>query len=452
MFFVVTSILLSFPQSYYLYPDNYLDFYRDQRRQEIIENRRLTTQCFPCSYQDYNRKFTYDSIDIFYTTGVYLKGIYEDEELAYQADIPILLHANISENYGIVGSGYFHFGHEGGKTDEQKIVGFAPGFEMPVEEFFIYLKKDRLTVEFGRRRVFWGPANYTSLFLSENLSYDMIRLSYHGDKIHFENIITPLDTKIDKYMALQRVEISLFNGKFLFGINEGVVWSKRLGEYYLIPISPYYLIQRYSAERPDNVLGGADIQMILGSNYRLYAQGLVDDVSFSPPEPPEKLGFIFGIDMYNIFSKDGLDLNIEFSGVSPYTYAHYSYHLEEVINGFNREDTCAGHNLGNNFWDGKLEVSYNNEKFAVSSLFGYTIQGPYDVSDPWTWDHRPNPPWPEGVVQKTLYIFPEFSVQMADLNFSILFEYYFIKNSDFTVNLTTSLSNLKFDIYYQLPF
>lgn len=444
---MLLSLICNFPQSYYLYPNDYLDNFRDQRKYNIVYNRTLTSQCFPIDLLRYSNNFYYDSIQINYLTGINLKGIYIDEDFSYQIDIPVALHLRPSEYYGAVGLGYFHFGHEGGKTDEQKIVGFTPGFEIPLENFYVYYHNDRLKIELGRNRIFWGPGNFSSVFLAENLSYDMLRISYHGDRVHFENIITPLYSKNKKYLAAQRLEFSLFSGKILFGLNEAVVWSDRTGEYYLTPVSPYYLIQRYYGERPDNVLGGADVQLLLGNKYRFYIQGMVDDVSFTPPEPPEKLGFLLGIDVYNLANIDNLDLCFELSGVSPYTYAHYSYHLNEEINGFYRNDTCVGHQLGNNFWDGKFEISYRSESYHISSLFGYTEQGPHNLSDPWTFEHKPNPPWPYGNIEKKFYLIDEIRIKFRNISFDIEGQYVKYLNNFDGVNYKDKLL-LEMNIFY----
>ena len=443
-------LLMSFNHSYYLNPDEYLDNYKDYRRYNIVNFDELTSQCFPIELPEYKMHFFYDSIRFSYLTGINIETIYIEEEINYQLDIPLFINLTIDRSYGAVGSGYLHFGHEGGKTDEQKIVGFAPGFEIPLENFYIYYQNERLKLEYGRNRVFWGPGNFSSLFLSDNLSYDMLRISYHGNNLHFENVIAPLDSKTKKYIAAQRIEISLFNHKLLFSINESVIWSNRIGEYYLIPVSPYYLVQRYYAEGSDNVIGGFDIQFLLSNKLRLYFQGMVDDVSFSPPEPPEKIGILLGGDIYDLLNIQNLDLLFEVSGVSPYTYSHYDYINHDEGNGYFRNDSVVGHELGNNFWDGKFEFKYKYKGLIIKNLIGYTYRGQENLHNPWNSNEPPNPPWPQGIVEKQLYFQPCIGFKNNSFEFEIKCEISFFENYNYQKDNTYNDYNIILNVFYQI--
>ena len=161
----------------------YNDVFRMQRRNSVVNEGEVPTGCLPSFPYDYSHTFTFDNIKINYYSGLSFIGFIENEEEEYSLDIPLNFKFDLTDEFGFAEHLRFHFGHEKAKTDAQKIVGFLPGFEIPVDEYYLYFTKDRLNIEVGRRRVFWGPGNYNSVFISDDLFLDMIRIDYRSDNI-----------------------------------------------------------------------------------------------------------------------------------------------------------------------------------------------------------------------------------------------------------------------------
>ncbi len=218
-------------------------------------------------------------------------------------------------------------------------------------------------VGFGKNFIGDG---HRSLFLSDNTySYPYLKMTATFMKAkymmmisefkHFDRDITLGDTRYPtKYGAFHYLNWNI-GERFSLGLFESVIWAaedtvgnRGIDVNYLMPLVVFRPVE-YNLGSPDNMTMGLNLKYILWRDAAIYGQFVLGEFKFDEVFSGKKWwankqGFMAGVEIFNLFNIQNLDIQSEYSLVRPYTYSHYN----SVTNygHFNQE---LAHPLGANF-------------------------------------------------------------------------------------------------------
>lgn len=324
-------------------------------------------------------------------------------------------------------------------------IGIASFFDLRMIKAYTEIHYRNTIFRMGRFNLRIGPG-YSSNFLFSGINQPLNFLYYvesgYKNILHFIvfNARVP-DTVEGKRVAYQRLEINPFRWLSL-AFSEGVMYTRQDLFKYVNPFDFFYLIQRHSKDNQDNLVAEGNITIYWPRRTKIYFIFFDDDWIVTPEDNQASLyGFTIGIFHVDPFEINGLDFRIEYSEVSPWTYAHFSGTNSWSING-----TPLGNWAGNDFRHIFLEVGYTkNMNTFVSLDFEYLEHGLGDLEFPWEFSHMPgNLNWPIPPVDKTSYFYTMFVKEMKNLSLAAKLGFFASEN-----NFTPFLSaNIKFYIPY----
>lgn len=164
------------------------------------------------------------------------------------------------------------------------------------------------------------------------------------------------------WAVTKRINLGLFDAMVCRGQDENGV-RRGLDFQYINPIIFLRTTDYYVGGSPDNALLGATASCILGKHTTLYAQFVLDEMTFKEfiggnGYWANKQSYQFGIKSYNCFNVKNLFLQGEFNMVRPYMYSHYDgednyAHLNQPL----------AHPWGANFYEIVARAQYNYKRF-----------------------------------------------------------------------------------------
>jgi hypothetical protein len=226
---------------------------------------------------------------------------------------------------------------------------------------------DYLNISFGRDKNFWGDG-IRSLFLSDNSApYLFLKEKLTFWRIEYTSMITQLtsdysmggDALLDKkYGSFQKLDIKI-TWWLNMGLFEGNI-SRRSGNNfdvsYLNPVIFYRAV--------DHALGNPDKEFIGGyfkanaiNHLSFYGQFLVSEFNVSHlvhHDGWRDNKYAVQLGMKYIDIAPGLDAQVEFNAVRPFTYSTSTFPEEDYSN-YNQ---ALGDPLGNNFFEGIIKLNY----------------------------------------------------------------------------------------------
>jgi len=284
-------------------------------------------------------------------------------------------------------------------------IGMASFFDLRMPKAYTEYRSKKFKVRIGRFNLRMGPG-YSSNFLFSGINKPLNFLYYVesglGDKLHFLTFNASLsDTVEGKRVAYQRVELNPHK-RISLAISEAVVYTRRNLFKYIAPFDFFYLIQRHSADNDDNLLAEGNVTFYLPSGIKLYFIFFDDDWIITPEDNQASLyGYCLGF--YAV--RGNFDLRVEYSLVSPWSYAHFSQKNAWAING-----TPLGHWAGNDFHHFFVEAGYQRSKNTLLTFdLEYLEHGMGNLETPWESSGLPgNVSWPLPPVQKTWMVYGMF--------------------------------------------
>jgi hypothetical protein len=226
---------------------------------------------------------------------------------------------------------------------------------------------DYLNISFGRDKNFWGDG-IRSLFLSDNSApYLFLKEKVTFWRIEYTSMITQLtsdynrsgDTLLDKkYGSFQKLDIKL-TWWLNMGLFEGNI-SRRSGNNfdvsYLNPIIFYRAVD-HALGNPDKETIGGYFKANAANHLSFYGQGILSEFNFTNlihhnGWRDNKYGVQLGMKYIDI--APGLDAQIEFNAVRPFTYSTSTFPEEDYTN-YNQ---ALADPLGNNFYEFIARVRY----------------------------------------------------------------------------------------------
>jgi hypothetical protein len=264
-----------------------------------------------------------------------------------------------------------------------------------------------LVLYWGRDYSDWGANDTGNLHVSDTAgSLDKI-----GGRVVFKNIrlsffhgwLSTADPQ--RTFSAHRLEFDAW--KFTVGLSESVVYTGRgIDPVYLLPVSAFYSNQ-YNERGDDNILWSVDLKYRVRPGFVLYGGLLIDDFQFERTgTAPDKLGFDLG-SRVAVGGPAPMTLNLRYRYVDIYTYTHrdsLKYHVGSAGDPL-ADDLPLGAVQGPDTDFIKLAADYY--PLAAVTVSGFVSHLRRGEGNDWrahTRDLDPSPPFPSGVVEKTLTV------------------------------------------------
>jgi hypothetical protein len=212
-----------------------------------------------------------------------------------------------------------------------------------------------------------------------------------------------LSPDLNRHLAGHRLEMRF--GRVTIGLNETVVYAgKNMDPIYFFPLSSFYANQFNERGNDDNVLWSGDIKVSFLNALTLYTSGLVDDFQFERDgNYPDKYGFEAG-GRLALSNPLPTTWRVRYQRVNMYTYTHQdtlTYYLSGEADP--ELDVLLGGRPGPDADTWRIEGQFYPFSTVVltAGFFSERLgEGndlrSYEPGDP------VDPPFPSGVVQKTL--------------------------------------------------
>ena len=269
-------------------------------------------------------------------------------------------------------------------------------FQTYLNEGLLSFNHERFNMDIGRRDVFWGPGAEHSLLLSSApQGYDGLHLHVPGQLLEFHGMFAILDAAKSRFLSVHRLGLNL-RGFLKIGFSESILSADSLEPSYINFLLPFYLAQ-WSSYRDDNIMWSIDLQIHL-FNSMLYAEFLIDDYMYEDDPNPDKLAYQVGLKSLIVKS---LIAHVNYTFVDKWVYTQ-----RQPQNVYEQRGRCLGYPLGNDVDELSFAVKYVNAYGIYPSLsLAYTRKGEGSIFLPYDEEGGPlNPPFPSGVVEKTLEI------------------------------------------------
>lgn len=296
-----------------------------------------------------------------------------------------------------------------GKSAEFRLQKWKFDYTADFQEAYAKIEFRKLKLLLGRHSVFWSPARFGALGISDNSpSFNMIMLSTELTSEKWGSFyLYTLSSVLDKmwnnqnrrylanrYLSAHRLDW-LFRERVEIGITEIILYGGdiRLPEPgYLNPIIPYYGIQ-YNSRYNDNSLFLADFSIRPVNNLRIYGELLIDDFRYVLySNDPNDVGLTLGLSLATDF-----DFSAEYTRVNRWTYTHLV-----TENQFLHYGSVIGHQIGP---DGDIltveSSKFLNENTRLALRYQLKRKGEATPEDRYRGEEYKDMGFPSGIVERT---------------------------------------------------
>lgn len=235
-----------------------------------------------------------------------------------------------------------------------------PDFDIKHSIAYLELNTPVIQVGTGRRRLRWGNGFNGGLIVSGNA--EPVNLFYHLHKKigkgislsafmgfpDYNNQYYPdtvsNDTRYndgERYIAGHRAEWLLAD-RFRITLNEVVnLNGQREFNRYFNPLQVYFLAS-LNSELASNLLASIELSCKIRKGLTVYAELLNDDITFVESGNPSRYAYQAGLSWFGLDKKETMDLRLEYTYVTAYTYTHFNGSKNWHI----WAGECAGYWLG----------------------------------------------------------------------------------------------------------
>ncbi len=256
-----------------------------------------------------------------------------------------------------------------------------------------------ISAQFGYGRHFIGDGQRSLILSDVSNNYPYLRLTTDVWKVKYTNLFAQLTADVlggpngtfgnqrfpRKYLALHHLDIRARDNLHI-GLFEAIVYGEPdsldsgIKLEYLNPVIFYRALEQQDGS-PDNVIIGLDFNWQLGNRVDIYGQLIIDemrvkDVFSGSGWWGNKQGVQLGAQLYDAFGINHLDVQLEWNGVRPYTYAH-----EDGFTNYTHYQQALAHPLGANFQEvlGRIRFQPWNRFWVrltgLRALYGNDIGG-----------------------------------------------------------------------------
>ena len=215
----------------------------------------------------------------------------------------------------------------------------SSGYDYEIANGYIAFRIGKyLDFQIGKGKVFVGDG-YRSFLISDfatsfwNVKYMFMLSQLRGEPYYRRNFPSN-NGRHTKYAFTHYLDLN-FGGRVSVGIFENVVmctWRVD-GDHRSIDleyINPFIILRpgEYNAGSPDKMLVGMNLSWNVAKWLTLHGQVMLNE--FNGKELfggdnfwSNKYGFLLGLKTFNLFRVDGLDMQMEYSRVRPFSYSQY---------------------------------------------------------------------------------------------------------------------------------
>ncbi len=279
------------------------------------------------------------------------------------------------------------------------ITGFS-GYDFLMREAYFSLKWNDCRLHIGKKKMRWGPGYKGTLGWSGVTvsPYSLYQLYIpFGNRFRYSSFFHGYDdintSDVPRFGAGQRIDIRICE-HLDFGMYELAVFHGMQDfAQYFVPLQLYYLGSNAGDNAPENLLGGADVNIYLRP-FRLYAEFINDDITvFDKSGNPNKYAFQVGSSWHSM--KLLRRVGIEYTHVSRYIYGH-----EDLMNQHTYYEDPLGWPWGNDQDVFNVHAIFRpSGSLSSRAEITYWILGQGRIEDSWTADGRPDmddaPYWPQ---------------------------------------------------------
>ncbi|NQY67112.1 MAG: hypothetical protein HRT72_05230 [Flavobacteriales bacterium] len=263
------------------------------------------------------------------------------------------------------------------------------------EGFAAYSPSKHFDISVGNGKNFIGDG-YRSLFLSDfSNSYPYVKVLTKFWKINYVNLFmnfkdisngTNYFNSKNKYASVHYLSWNI-SKRVNLGIFEAVVFESRdstkmmgFDINYINPIIFFRPVE-YSLGSADNVMMGWSLKIKIFKKQQIYFQMIIDEFLKNQMVQrtkwwANKYGLQFGFKSFDVFKINGLDMQIEYNLVRPFTYSHNA-----VSQNYGHFNQPLAHPFGANFMEGIGIINYNAKRWNINSKVVYAYYGLDAASD-----------------------------------------------------------------------
>lgn len=296
--------------------------------------------------------------------GLQLRGNIDEKIYFYtdiiesQASFPTYVTDRVNAESAIPGAGFYKV------YDSRFTPNPNDGFDFLMSQGYIGLNATKfINIEFGHGRHFIGDGHRSLLLSDYANNYLYLKLNTRIWKINYQNLFAELTqdhpnvaNKVygKKFMAAHFLSVNILKNLNI-GLFESVIFSRNnaFELQYLNPLILYRTVEQMLGS-PDNVLMGMNWRYDFLKRFSFYGQVVLDEFVFSKvfarKDDPQygwwanKQGFQAGLKYVDVGGLKGLDMQLEYNTVRPYTYSY----IDSTAN-YTHYNQPLAHPMGANF-------------------------------------------------------------------------------------------------------
>ena len=270
------------------------------------------------------------------------------------------------------------------------------GFDYPMAEAQLsYTPSKFFNFQFGTGKNFIGDG-YRSMFLSDaGFNYPYFKINTTFWNIKYTNywmwmqdvrpeVAMEGNVHQQKFVTVHHLSWNITD-RINVGFYEAIVWADSTGKRgfdinYLNPIIFYRPVEFSLGSQGGNALVGFSTKIKLTNSLQLYGQAVLDEFTLSEVKASNgywanKFAFQLGLNYYNAFGIENLQLKQEVNWARPYTFSH-----KEPLQNYGHFNQPIGHSWGSNFWESVSIIRYRYKRLFADAKIIYGKKG-YDTAD-----------------------------------------------------------------------
>lgn len=247
-----------------------------------------------------------------------------------------------------------------------------------------------MEVQFGNDQMFIGNGIRSLIWSDFSKDFLALRLITRIKKVQYTNVFARLNDfkgqiigrfTIPKYAAFHHLSINI-GKKLNIGFFENIIFNRNdtMGGSgydisYLNPVIFYRSVE-HNLNSADNAFIGTHVNWILTKGMAFYGQFILDEFILRKfiarkGDWQNKNGIQLGMKYFNVAGVQGLDMQVEWNQVRPYTYSHFL-----PSSNYSHYGQPLAHPLGANFreWVGQIRFQPTSKLWFTTKAM-YVMQG-----------------------------------------------------------------------------
>jgi len=248
--------------------------------------------------------------------------------------------------------------------------------------------------QFGTGRNFIGDG-YRSMFLSDGaFNYPYFKINTTFWNIKYTNyymfmqdirpeVALPGNVHQKKFVTAHYLSWNITD-RINVGFFESITWADSTNQRgfdisYLNPIIFYRPIEFSLGSSGGNAIVGFSTKIKITNYIQFYGQAVLDEFTLSEVKASNgywanKFAFQLGLNYFDAFGIEGLQLKQEVNWARPYTFSH-----REPLQNYGHYNQPIGHQWGSNFWESVSIIRYRYDRLFADAKIIYGKKG-YDTA------------------------------------------------------------------------